>query len=259
MVNAPVSLIRAPDPDAVLIAADALVPATDWALTRALLPTLGLAARTIALGRATLADAADDLDADGLALRYVLADQSASLSISLPYAFVDRICAHRLGGAPARRTRHGRVEVAIARTLADTVAADLSMPCADWQAARQADDDAPAVIRALVLDDGSNALPPIQLRFGGARLLASGSNQAAWLDQLAAVARTIRLPVRSVLARPLLSAGEIARLAVGDVIPIRAPDRVTLLAGQYRLATGTLIERDGHAAIELDPALEAFA
>jgi flagellar motor switch protein FliM len=74
----------------------------------------------------------------------------------------------------------------------------------------------------------------------------------AWTDRLAAAVANARVNVRCVLARPTLSAGEVARLVPGSVIPIPNLNEVTLIAGGYRIATGVADARDGRAAITIN-------
>lgn len=70
-----------------------------------------------------------------------------------------------------------------------------------------------------------------------------------WRERLEAAVAGARLNVRCVLARPTLSAGEVARLVPGSVIPITNLNEVALIAGGHRIATGVADARDGRAAI----------
>lgn len=91
------------------------------------------------------------------------------------------------------------------------------------------------------------------------RTLADLENEAAgaaadrhWAGQLGEALGNARVTVRCVLARPTLSAGEVARLVPGSVIPIPNLNEVALIAGGYRIATGVADAREGRAAITID-------
>jgi flagellar motor switch protein FliM len=73
-----------------------------------------------------------------------------------------------------------------------------------------------------------------------------------WGAQLGAALGNTRVNVRCVLARPTLSAGEVARLVPGSVIPIPNLNEVALIAGGYRIATGVADAREGRAAITIN-------
>lgn len=72
-----------------------------------------------------------------------------------------------------------------------------------------------------------------------------------WRSQLADAVAQTRTQVRAVLARPTLTAGEVARLAPGAVIPIPSMNEIALIAGGYRVASGVADVRDGRAAIRI--------
>jgi flagellar motor switch protein FliM len=74
---------------------------------------------------------------------------------------------------------------------------------------------------------------------------------ARWDQRLGNAIAGARVNLRCVLARPTLSAGEVARLMPGSVIPIPNLDEVALIAGGYRIATGVADTRDGRAAITI--------
>jgi flagellar motor switch protein FliM len=72
-----------------------------------------------------------------------------------------------------------------------------------------------------------------------------------WEERIETALGSARTTVRCVLARPSLSAGEVARLVPGSVIPIPNLNEVALIAGGYRIATGVADARDGRAAITI--------
>lgn len=72
---------------------------------------------------------------------------------------------------------------------------------------------------------------------------------AEWRQRLAWAVEDVRLPVRSVLARPELSMAQLMTLKPGDVIPINLAPKVPLLVGSKRFAEGTIGEQEGRAAL----------
>jgi flagellar motor switch protein FliM len=80
---------------------------------------------------------------------------------------------------------------------------------------------------------------------------ASGGD-AEWRHRLGCALENVRLPVRSVLARPEMTVGQLLALKVGDVIPITLAPRVPLLVGSRRVAEGTIGEHDGRAALMIE-------
>ncbi len=80
----------------------------------------------------------------------------------------------------------------------------------------------------------------------------AGHADADWRARMAAALRDVRLPVRSVLARPSLSLAELINLKPGDVIPITLAPKVPLIVANKRLAQGTIGEQDGRAALMIE-------
>lgn len=77
----------------------------------------------------------------------------------------------------------------------------------------------------------------------------SGEVDSEWRYRLAGALENVRLPVRSVLARPELSVAQLMALKPGDVIPITLSPTVPLLVGARAVAEGTIGEQDGRAAL----------
>lgn len=77
----------------------------------------------------------------------------------------------------------------------------------------------------------------------------SGEPDNEWRIRLAAALENVRLPVRSVLARPELSVAQLMALKSGDVIPITLAPTVPLLVGAKLVAEGSIGEREGRAAL----------
>lgn len=256
----PQSLIRSPDvgadTDALLAAALPVLEVRHWTATGEALTRLGLIEPTIEpdVPRIGTFDASD-MWSHGFAQP----DGPMRLSIAVACGLTAWTCARRFGGTAAvtsGRRRGGSVERGIARQIAEAVLRDTN--CGTWTVIDDEVDTQIAAIRTLSFALDGPASPMIQLALTGASATPTPrmASSAVWFEQLRQLGGEVRLPVRSVLARPVLSAGEVARLAVGDVIPIRAPDRVALLSGRHRLAVGILDECDGHAAVRLDPQVE---
>jgi flagellar motor switch protein FliM len=73
-----------------------------------------------------------------------------------------------------------------------------------------------------------------------------------WQGALSRRSGDIAMPARSVIARPMLSMGQLMALRPGDVIPISMPRHVPLLIADRRVATGTIGECDGRVAFMID-------
>lgn len=73
-----------------------------------------------------------------------------------------------------------------------------------------------------------------------------------WRQRLAYAVEDVRLPVRSVLARPELTMAQLMKLKPGDVIPINLAAKVPLLVGATRFAEGTIGEQEGRAALLIE-------
>lgn len=79
-----------------------------------------------------------------------------------------------------------------------------------------------------------------------------GPADEAWRSRMANALEQVRLPVRSVLARPELSLSQILNLKPGDVIPVSLPPKVPLIVASKRVAMGTIGEKNGHAALMVE-------
>ena len=78
-----------------------------------------------------------------------------------------------------------------------------------------------------------------------------GGNDRVWASRIESALAQARITLRAVLARPVLSAGEFARLAPGTVIPIPALNDIAMIAGGFRIATGVADARDGRAGVRI--------
>ncbi|HMO74708.1 MAG TPA: FliM/FliN family flagellar motor switch protein [Sphingopyxis sp.] len=75
---------------------------------------------------------------------------------------------------------------------------------------------------------------------------------AAWTGALNDTLKTVRLPVRSVLARPEISLVKLLALEVGDIIPLTIPRNVPITVAGRRFAAGSIGEANGNAAIMIE-------
>ena len=79
-----------------------------------------------------------------------------------------------------------------------------------------------------------------------------GEADPEWRRRLAGALENVRLPVRSVLARPEMTMSQLMQLKPGDVIPITLPAKAPLIVADRRLAFGTIGEREGKAALMVE-------
>jgi len=78
------------------------------------------------------------------------------------------------------------------------------------------------------------------------------SEDTSWRARLALALGEVALPVRSVLARPEITLGQLMALKPGDVIPIQLNATTPLLVANHGIADGQIGERDGRAALMID-------
>lgn len=73
-----------------------------------------------------------------------------------------------------------------------------------------------------------------------------------WQARIARRMGDIRLPAKTVLARPNLTLSELLNLKNGDVIPVNIARNLPLIVGNRVLAHGTVGEQNGHAAFMIE-------
>ncbi|BBD98912.1 flagellar motor switch protein FliM [Sphingobium amiense] len=73
-----------------------------------------------------------------------------------------------------------------------------------------------------------------------------------WQTRIARRMRDIRLPARTVVARPNLSIADLMQLKVGDVIPVTIGRSLPLIVGNRIVAHGSVGEQDGRAAFQIE-------
>ncbi|MDX3909345.1 MAG: FliM/FliN family flagellar motor switch protein [Sphingobium sp.] len=75
---------------------------------------------------------------------------------------------------------------------------------------------------------------------------------AIWQSRMERQMANIRLPARTVLARPSLSLTELVQLQPGDVIPVHINRNLPLIVGDRIIAQGSIGEQDGRAAFMIE-------
>ncbi|WP_204992154.1 MULTISPECIES: flagellar motor switch protein FliM [unclassified Sphingopyxis] len=73
-----------------------------------------------------------------------------------------------------------------------------------------------------------------------------------WTATLNKALKTVRLPVRSVLARPEIPLVKLLSLEVGDIIPLTIPRNVPVTVAGRSFASGSIGEANGNAAIMIE-------
>lgn len=92
-------------------------------------------------------------------------------------------------------------------------------------------------------------LRPIENQLAAKMHEDKGPMDPEWRARMVSAALNVRLPVRSVLARPELTLAQLMQLKPGDVIPINLSPKVPLLVASTRFAEGTIGEQEGRAAM----------
>jgi len=130
--------------------------------------------------------------------------------------------------------------------------------------ARGTPGDAHVVVQAFEIDLGDHAPRLVEVVYpkdGLAGLEIGGADKAiedmrpadpVWQAQLANRVDDVRLPARTVLARPNLKIAELVALKPGDVIPIHIARHLPLLIGERVFAHGSIGEQDGCAAFMIE-------
>lgn len=100
------------------------------------------------------------------------------------------------------------------------------------------------------------AYPVAALRgIAGDELLPEAQGNGAdpvWAGALDRALRDVRMPVRSVLARPEISLVKLLALEVGDIIPLNMPRHVPVTVAGRSFALGSIGEANGNAAIMIE-------
>src|ERR1700690_740553 len=96
-------------------------------------------------------------------------------------------------------------------------------------------------------------LAPIRDTLAGDGAAAPVRKQEAWAPALTTALQEAQLDTRAVLAQAQISLRELVRLSPGDIIPIEAPQQVTLLAGNVPLYRGRFGISQGRNALKILP------
>jgi flagellar motor switch protein FliM len=94
-------------------------------------------------------------------------------------------------------------------------------------------------------------LDPIRESLASEGANAPVRKQEAWGPMLGSVLQDAELETRAILAEARISLRELVRLSPGDVIPIEAPQHVTLLAGEIPLYHGRFGVSQGRNALKI--------
>lgn len=94
-------------------------------------------------------------------------------------------------------------------------------------------------------------LKPHTVALTGKVVAQPAEPDADWQMALTRAALNVRLPVRSVLAEPVVSLARLLSLQPGDVIPINFGADVPVMIGGHHVGTGTVGTSNGHAAIRI--------
>jgi flagellar motor switch protein FliM len=100
-------------------------------------------------------------------------------------------------------------------------------------------------------------LSPIREALSGDGTAAPARKHEPWGPTLTNALREAQLDTRAVLAEAQISLRELVSLVPGDIIPIEAPQQVTLLAGDVPLYRGRFGISQGHNALKILPGVLA--
>jgi flagellar motor switch protein FliM len=190
--------------------------------------------------------------------------------IGIPDAVLDSMVEFACGGDGSEATGNERGVTALGLAVGARIAAKLAVAVApifrgaavQIEGATDLPSDAVALKAAALacgfaVEAGGHALGAIGLlvpmqAFADIESGPGCGNDPAWTERVEGALAQTRTQVRAVLARPLLTAGEVARLTPGAVIPIPTMSEIALIAGGYRIASGVADARDGRAAIRIN-------
>ena len=96
-------------------------------------------------------------------------------------------------------------------------------------------------------------LAPVRETLAAAGGQSTVRKQEAWAPALTWGCKDAELDTRAILAETQISLRELVRLAPGDIIPIEAPQQVTLLAGDVPLYRGRFGVSQGRNALKILP------
>jgi len=88
---------------------------------------------------------------------------------------------------------------------------------------------------------------------GNGAATAPVRKQEAWAPVITQALQEAQLDTRAILAQAQISLRELVKLVPGDIIPIEAPQQVTLMAGDVPLYRGRFGISQGHNALKILP------
>lgn len=211
---------------------------------------------------------------------YRMRPLKGSLMVVIDPAFVSRLVDSFYGGRGSAQSRgeFTATEERLATRLADQIAEKLQegwaevMPLTLQLAGRETNaayaslvrPEETVVVHRLAIAPGA-ALPstisivypmaslrPIESLLAARVQDDAGPPDTEWRERLADALAEVRMPVRSVLARPELSVSQLLALKPGDIIPITLAPLVPLAVAGRKLAQGTIGEREGRAAMVIE-------
>ncbi len=213
---------------------------------------------------------------------YKLHPLKGSILVRIDAGMISSMVERFYGGSGTRpvaeRTEFTRSEDRIRAKLSDDIMKSLIAAWADLlpmemslasrehdpQALVFADANDQLLSQTFTLDMGKNTEFTIELMFPVVALrqleplLATNApdeihmKDPLWQARLARQMGGIRLPAKTVLARPTLTLNEFLNLKNGDVIPVTIERYLPLLVGNRALAQGTLGEQNGRAAFMIE-------
>lgn len=213
---------------------------------------------------------------------YKLHPLKGSILVRIDAGMISSMVERFYGGSGMRpvaeRTEFTRSEDRIRAKLSDDIMKSLIAAWADLlpmemslasrehdpQALVFADANDQLLSQTFTLDMGKNTEFTIELMFPVVALrqleplLATNApdeihmKDPLWQARLARQMGGIRLPAKTVLARPTLTLNELLNLKNGDVIPVTIERYLPLLVGNRALAQGTLGEQNGRAAFMIE-------
>jgi flagellar motor switch protein FliM len=100
------------------------------------------------------------------------------------------------------------------------------------------------------------ALRPFDAVFDAAVRDAAPPIDPIWRGRMADAAMRIRLPLRTIFARPELPVARLLGLTVGDVIPLTLPDHIPVTVAGRLFAHASVGESSGRAAVRIEKIVE---
>jgi flagellar motor switch protein FliM len=100
-------------------------------------------------------------------------------------------------------------------------------------------------------------LGPIRAALAGEGGTAPPRKQEAWAPLFTAALQDAQVDTRAILAQAQISLRDLVKLAPGDIIPIEAPQHVTLLAGDVPVHRGRFGISQGRNALKIIPGAPA--